>query len=523
MLSEEKEILEYIKDAFKLRDQKLYKQAVEMLYKALDMDNDNIEVLFQLGEIYALMHNYERALDYLEQVLEINNSHVETLKLVTDIYDKENNFDKALDYAKELYETNKNAENLKKVVILLGKSKQINDLKLYIDSEDCNSEVLYEIANAMYLNGKSTEAEELLNKNFESDKAKVLLGKIYFNKNELDKARNIFDTFSKTTDDAEVLNYKGLFALEDMDFTEAIKYFSKASSINKGNSAYAYNLGNAYFFNGWMEEAQKAYSKAIYLAPDNLDYRYSVAYLYWETGKTDKCKKEVEAILAINPKHYRTRILEALLLNQNKEYMQAKEILEDNIKNGYEDSFTLTSLTKVYANLDMFEQAEKTIKKVIKNNPDNSDYISDLADVYIQEKEFDKAIELADKNIKENPNYVYGYILGAKASFEKEDFDKAKEFAQEALSLDMNCSDGYYYLAMVRYNEKDYEEAIECMKRAILHNPLKALYYAQMSNIYKAINDVKTALDYISEATDIDNSTEYKIMYQELATLNRKK
>ena len=69
MLSEEKEILEYIKDAFKLRDQKMYKQSVEMLYKALNMDNDNTEVLYQLGEVYSLMHNSERALGYLEQVL----------------------------------------------------------------------------------------------------------------------------------------------------------------------------------------------------------------------------------------------------------------------------------------------------------------------------------------------------------------------------------------------------------------------------------------------------------------------
>ena len=87
----------------------------------------------------------------------------------------------------------------------------------------------------------------------------------------------------------------------------------------------------------------------------------------------------------------------------------------------------------------------------------------------------------------------------------------------------MNCSDGYYYLALVRFNEQDYDEAIECMKRAITYNPVNPEYYAQMSNIYKAKNDIKTALEYISEATDINNSTEYKIMYQELASLNRKK
>ena len=43
-----------------------------------------------------------------------------------------------------------------------------------------------------------------------------------------------------------------------------------------------------------------------------------------------------------------------------------------------------------------------------------------------------------------------------------------------------------------------------------------------MSKIYKAKNDIKTALEYISEAESMDNSTEYKLMYKELASLNRK-
>ena len=71
MLSEEKEVLEYIKEAFSLRSQELYKPAVEMLYKALALDNDNIEVLYQLGELYALMQNHSRAAGYLDQENEL--------------------------------------------------------------------------------------------------------------------------------------------------------------------------------------------------------------------------------------------------------------------------------------------------------------------------------------------------------------------------------------------------------------------------------------------------------------------
>ena len=65
--------LQYIKQAFELKEQKYYKPAIEMLYKALEVENDNIEILYQIGELYFLINNYTRALQYLEKVLSIKH------------------------------------------------------------------------------------------------------------------------------------------------------------------------------------------------------------------------------------------------------------------------------------------------------------------------------------------------------------------------------------------------------------------------------------------------------------------
>ena len=76
------ETLEYIKQAFDLKAQKCYKQAIEMLYKALEEESDNIEILFQLGELYFLLNNFQRAASYLEKVLVKNEKHIEALKIL---------------------------------------------------------------------------------------------------------------------------------------------------------------------------------------------------------------------------------------------------------------------------------------------------------------------------------------------------------------------------------------------------------------------------------------------------------
>ena len=76
------EVIEYIKQAFELKSQKCYKQAIEMLYKALEIENDNIEILFQLGELYFMLKNFSRSCHYLEKVLLKDNKHIEALRIL---------------------------------------------------------------------------------------------------------------------------------------------------------------------------------------------------------------------------------------------------------------------------------------------------------------------------------------------------------------------------------------------------------------------------------------------------------
>ena len=523
---QENEVVSYVKKAFEYKEHECYKQAIEMLYKVLESESDNIEILFQIGELYALLHNYNRTEQYLEKVLLINAKHLPSLKLLQKVYIRQNEFKKAKKIAVSVFEIEKNSENLKKLIKILGILKEFEEIATYQETEYMDSDCYYAWAESLYNAGKTDEAKVLIEKacklNSEDSDCKILLGKIYFDENEFDKSREIFEGFGKNSQDAVVLNYLGLFALDDMNFVEAIKFFSRASNIDKSNPVYFYNLGNAYFFNGWHEESVNAYQKAICLTPDNADYRYSLAYLLFEDKEYDKAKKEIDIVLENNPKHYQARVISALLKLESKDYLGAQQILEENIKFGAEDDFTLISLGKVYSELGIFDKAEKVTSNAIERTPDNMNNRCALAEIYIKEKKYNEAIEISKSLIAENERYISAYIIGAKASYYNGDIDLTKEYAQDAIALDINCSEGYYYLAMVRVSQKDYDEAVECMKRAIMYDITNAKYYAEMSKIYKLKSDIKTAFEYIKEAESIDSSVEYKIIYKELAALNRK-
>ena len=523
---QENEAVTYIKKAFEYKEHECYKQAIEMLYRVLETESDNIEVLYQLGDLYVLLNNYNRAEQYLERVLELQPEHIASLKLLCKVYERQNELEKAGNLAKKAFELDKTSSNLKRLIKILGSLKQFEEIEIYKDSEclDCGCMSVW--AQALYNAGKTSDAKGLIEKacaaDSENTDCKILLGKIYFDENNFAKSREIFESFGKNSQDADVLNYLGLFALEDNSFVEAIKFFSRAANIDKTNPVYFYNLGNAYFFNGWHEEAVNAYRKAIRLKPDNPDYRYSLAYLLFEDKEFDKAKKEVDIVLENNPEHYQARVIAALLKLENKDYLGAQKLLEENVKAGCEDDFTLISLAKVYGELGLFEKAEKVGRDVIAKNQDNFAYSCTLADILIKEKKYDEALNIVAGLVSKNERYIAAYILGASAAYLKGDMAAAKEYAQDALALDINCSEGYYYLALVRVYEEDYDEAVECMKRAITYDINNAKYYAEMSRIYKLKNDVKTAFEYIKEAESIDSTAEYKIMYRELAALNRK-
>ena len=97
------ETIEYIKQAFELKSQQCYKQAIEMLYKALELESDNIEILFQLGELYFLLNNFARSQQYLEKVLLQNENHVETLEILEKIYIYSNELSKAFSTAERIF------------------------------------------------------------------------------------------------------------------------------------------------------------------------------------------------------------------------------------------------------------------------------------------------------------------------------------------------------------------------------------------------------------------------------------
>lgn len=503
------EILDYIKKSFELKNQGYYKPAIEMLYKALALDCDNLEILAQLSYLYKLLGNPSKAAYYAGKVLDIDDKHLDCLYLLEEIYLAKQDLKSAKDTANKIYSIQPTNQNLAKRISVLNKSHDFDVIKELENSiSEPNDEVLYEIACAYYDNRDLGKAQEILiagNKlNNKNEKILLLLAKIYYQNKDYEQSKKVFFELESLNPSAEVMNYLGLFRLNEKNYTAAAEYFQIATKLEEKNPEYLYNLASAHFLNCWLDEAMQYFSQALCLCPENADYRYSLAYLYFQKGLPDKALLELKYIKTIKPEHNLSNVLKAMILAKKGDLLTAKDQLENIISKNQSDDSAYSALSGIYKQLSQVELAKDTIKKAIELNPDSLYYLSELIELEFQQHNYDEALCMTKKLLEINENYLNGHILLAKINSELKNFEQVFEDAQNIIELDQNCPEGYYYNALSLFNQGDTDFAIASLKKAISLDLNNALLYVKMSEFYQDLGDFQMAYEWAKEADEID-------------------
>lgn len=520
------EIIEYIKNSFDLKSQGFYKQAIEMLYKALTIEPDNIEILAQLAQLHFLLEDNDRAKYYIDKVLEKNPNHEEMLILLADIYLNEDNLEKAEEVSQRIYEINNSDENLARKLKILNKLKNY-DAILDERIEDGTSEVLFEVAKAYSYSGNDKKALKYLERanSLDSENEDIMnfLARLYYEHKEIDKAEILFNRLAKTKPSAQVMDYLGQLSLDERKYSLAAEFFSKANSLDTKNPKYAYNLASAYFMNGWVEEASVYFHKAICLDPMNIEYHYSAAYMYYQCNNFTKAKNELNTILEMEPKHKQATVLKAMIEAKQGNSLVAKNELKSVIEKDDTDDFAYYALAIVYKDLLLKDEAKEYLRNAIKLKPDSLTYLSELLDLETESKDFDEALKTAHRLIEINDRYVPSFVSMAEIYDEQKNYERLYAVAQDIIDLDENCPKGYYYNAIALFAQGDRTFAIESLKKAITLDLNNAVLYIKMSEFCQYEGDIENAYMWAVEAADIDERNyKYRWLCANLADLLHK-
>lgn len=508
----------YIKKSFELKNLKLYKEAVEMLYKALSCEDlpvgKNDEIIAQIGDLYMFLKNYERAIEQYEKVLDNNPAHLHSMHKLCEIYFILQNYSKALEIAQNLCKESQSIENYAnyfKVLFKLNLFDEIKDLYKGLDETlAANDEIMY-IVSKTEPDDKFAILEKIISINPNHLQAKLDLGILCYKKEDLDYAARLFDEVTSIEENPKAYYYSGLIYNRQGEHTKAIDCFLKAIKFDKSNvNNYYFELAKAYCDINWLNEAQIAVLRSLSILSEATPYADTIDEHYfllaWIYSKKNDFKNAVLNLNLIEKNSHvynKAQVLKYTLEAKNGNTIEARANLEKLYNTSKDNPMLYSSLGEIYKELKLYKKAIEIYKEGLRAYPESFSFLSEIVDILIDDKNYDEALKYADNFIKTYPNCPSAHNSLARIYYRQKDYKKALDELVKLVKLDKNDAEAFYFTGLILNDIAKPEDAVQNLTIALNLNPTKAKYYAQVSRAYNLMENHSDAMLFIKEAIEL--------------------
>ncbi len=517
MKDEPNNAIYYIRKSFELKNLKLYKEAVEMLYKALscdDIGDKNIEIIAQIGDLYMLLKNYDRAVEQYEKVLDNDDSHMHSLRQLCEIYFILQKYTKALDIAKDLCSKFPSEDNYVNYFRVLFKLNLFDEIKsLYEDLKDKaleNDEIMYIVSKTDYSN-RFALLEKIIAINPDRIEAMVDLGILCFEKSDFEYAKNLFEKVIMNQDNPVAYYYLGLISGNKNEHTTAIDYFLKAIKYDKTSTYnYYFELAKAYCDINWLNEAHIALLRSLSILSattpyaDSVDEHYLLlAWIYSKKNDNKNAILNLNMIESNSNIYNKAQILKNVLKFNEGNIIEAKQGLEKLYETNKDNSMLYSTLGEIYKELKLYKKGVEIYKAGLAAFPESFNFLSELIDILIDNKEYEEAKDYAVRFLEKYPECPSACNSLARIYYRQKKYDEALSELRKLTELDKNNAEAYYFTGLILNDTEKPNEAIKSLTAALNLNPTKAKYYAQSARAHSLIKQYKDAMLFIKEAIEL--------------------
>ncbi|MBQ3642101.1 tetratricopeptide repeat protein [bacterium] len=503
---------DYIKEAFEYKSLGDYKKAIDYFYKALAIENDSVEIMFELAQLYFILAQNDRALSLYEQIIAKNPENNDIKLQYAQLLKQVKNYAKAeqifLELFEDDYELRLVGAELFEIYLLTGNFKRIIDTFNTKYNTLSDSIIFYYVGIAYERLGNEQLAQSFYRKSYDSDEnnseAAGRIARTLVESGDFEEAEQICLKLLKNSENDKIFAIIAELYMLKNDYDSAMKYFSFAIRLNDKNSEYYFKLGLVYTLKGYFNEAEESYSCAIDLEPENLTYKYSLAYLYYTINKFENSEKLTDTILMLEPNYISAISLKILLLLKQDKASDCSKYIKILNDIADKDDFSYFAIAEYYAKLNMWDASINAINKAIEKNGNSTEYKYELAHSLYCMGKYEEALEICKKITQDNDKYIEAYILQAEIYLKLNDYLNAQENTQKAALLDGNNYDIYSLSGRIYKNRCSWKKAIENFKIAISIRPNITENYSYTGYCYYQLKDYETSYEYYKEASEID-------------------
>ena len=327
--------------------------------------------------------------------------------------------------------------------------------------------------------GKVDEAIDALSRAARLDNRNAalfrLLGELYFEKNEYDRALKQIrqlEKDGKTSPELLVLKADCFYRMSQIK--------KALSIINDAKIKYP-KAPNILLFEGDLLTetrsyalAEAAYQKAIDLRPLEVSTQLKLAKLLMAQSKIEQAKKLLESKIKANPNAADLLIGYAQMRKQlgdigggKADYLPAKKHYEKALKLNASSVTARLELVDVLIQLSDPEQAKKELKKVIAADhlKHKISYLN--ARIFAQMEQHERALksfEESEQSHKDDPEFL---VRMARSAFFSSSYDRSMTLLDVARRIDNKRPETYHFMGRTAFEKKQYGSSIRHLTQAL--------------------------------------------------------
>ncbi|MFH1612556.1 MAG: tetratricopeptide repeat protein [bacterium] len=389
----EEKIPELLKTAKEFVNQKEFDKADKLYERVLFIDSNNIEACYQMGIIYVQRNDLDKALIKFRTILNKDTQNIPALLQLGNIYELQGKLDNALILYQKIY-------------------KQIP-----------NEPIVIEMLADIYVKKSMT---------LEAEKQYKFLGKLFIEKNENEKAIQIYIKLNKLIPN-QIEIIKQLIALsEKLNLEEDIVE-------NK------IHLAQLYEIEGLSKKAYEIYDAIFKKHPE---HHFVKEKLYKSDSSTPILEKADE-LLEDMDNH-----IENFIEKEKQKEKEEKEILSQKTK--IQESI---AEAEIYIQHGLLNNALEEYEKIIVLNPERIDIYYKIASLYEKKKLFEKAYNAYKK--------ILGIDNTQEISQKKVDrFEKGESLIIEQAQVQEQVNEEIKEEEILE-KEQDFQEIVKIKKKKI--------------------------------------------------------
>ena len=291
--------------------------------------------------------------------------------------------------------------------------------------------------------------------------------------------------------------------LKNNHINSALKLIKHYQTKEPGNSVLYTLLGQAYWQEGNLDNAQINFKKALKLDPKQLEPRFNLARIALEQNDIKKSELEYLGVLGVNP-YNETAMIKLAQLSYAKKNTDAMlnwlNKARENNKMSIQSRLILHNYYSLNKDLD---NALIISNELYKIQADNLNILKLHADNLLKAKEFDSAIKIYKEMIALQPDSATAYYLLASVQYLTNDISNARINFSKVVSLEPDNIIARNALIRINLNSKsnNLSQSLFQAGELIAINPNIALSHETLADVYllknkpeKAIKSYKTAL-----------------------------